>query len=96
MGELPEHVAVNREYWDAMAHEWAEAGERAWRQSEPTWGEWAVPESELHLLPEDMTGMRAIELGCGTAYVAGWMSRRGASVTGIDNSFEQLLSLIHI
>ena len=50
----------------------------------------ASPRSELRLLPDDMTGMRAIELGCGTAYVSGWMARRGASVTGIDNSAEQL------
>ena len=90
MGELPEHVAVNREYWDGMAHEWVEGGERAWKQAEPTWGQWGIPEGELHLLPDDMTGLRAIELGCGTAYVSAWMTRRGASVTAIDNSAEQL------
>ena len=90
MSELPEHVAVNREYWDGMAHEWVESGERAWKQAEPTWGQWGIPENELRLLPHDMTGMRAIELGCGTGYVSAWMARRGASVTGIDNSAEQL------
>ncbi|MET0779993.1 MAG: class I SAM-dependent methyltransferase [Microbacterium sp.] len=90
MAELPEHVAVNREFWDGMAHDWVESGERAWDQAEPSWGEWRIPENELRLLPDDMTGMRAIELGCGTAYVSGWMARRGAVVTGIDNSAEQL------
>lgn len=90
MAELPEHVAVNREYWDSMAHEWVGAGERSWNQSEPTWGIWDVPETELHLLPDDMSGLRAIELGCGTGYVSAWMARRGAVVTGIDNSAEQL------
>ncbi|KAF2413488.1 hypothetical protein B1729_09315 [Microbacterium sp. B35-04] len=90
MGELPEHVAVNREYWDSMAHEWVAAGERSWAQAEPTWGEWGIPENKLRLLPDDMTGLQAIELGCGTAYVSAWMARRGASVTGIDNSAEQL------
>lgn len=54
------------------------------------WGEWMVPESELGLLATDMSGIDAIELGCGTAYVSGWMARRGARVTGIDNSEEQL------
>jgi SAM-dependent methyltransferase len=44
----------------------------------------------LRLLPEDMTGLDAIELGCGTAYVASWMARRGARVVGIDNSERQL------
>jgi ubiquinone/menaquinone biosynthesis C-methylase UbiE len=37
-----------------------------------------------------MTGMDAIELGCGTGYVSAWMARRGARVTGIDVSAEQL------
>ena len=90
MGELPEHVAVNRAYWDGMAHEWVEGGERAWNWAEPAWGVWGIPENELRLLPDDMAGMQAIELGCGTGYVSGWMARRGASVTGIDNSVEQL------
>jgi SAM-dependent methyltransferase len=49
-----------------------------------------VPESELGLLPSDMTGLDAVELGCGTAYVSAWLARRGARPTGIDNSPEQL------
>ena len=51
MGELPEHVAVNREYWDGMAHEWVEGGERAWKQAEPTWGEWGIPEASSACSP---------------------------------------------
>ena len=42
------------------------------------------------MLPDDMTGLDAIELGCGTAYVSAWMARRGAKVVGIDNSERQL------
>lgn len=87
---LPEHVAANRAYWDQMANEWVSAGERSWRQHEPTWGIWALPESQLQLLPKDMTGMRTIELGCGTGYVSAWMIRRGATAIGIDNSEAQL------
>ena len=87
---LPGHVAENRRFWDEMSAGWAAMGERAWARDEPTWGEWAVPESELHMLPEDMTGLDAIELGCGTAYVGAWMARRGARVTGIDISEHQL------
>ncbi|HZJ09789.1 MAG TPA: class I SAM-dependent methyltransferase [Trueperaceae bacterium] len=87
---LPEHVKENRRQWDANAHEWVAAGERSWRQAEPTWGVWGVAESELSLLPSDMKGMKAVELGCGTAYVSAWMARRGADVTGIDNSANQL------
>jgi len=94
MSELPdrepEHVLENRVYWDSMASDWVSAGERSWSQESPTWGIWALTESELQILPGDMTGMRAIELGCGTGYVGAWMARRGAEVTGIDNSTEQL------
>jgi SAM-dependent methyltransferase len=88
-GSLPDHVAENRRHWDEMAQDWVAMGERAWG-SEPTWGIWGVPDSELDMLPEDMTGMDAIELGCGTAYVSAWMARRGARVTAIDNSANQL------
>jgi len=88
--ELPAHVSENRRYWDATAHEWAAAGERDWARAEPVWGIWGIPESELRLLPDDMTGMDAVELGCGTGYVASWMARRGARVSGIDNSAAQL------
>lgn len=90
MEGLPEHVAVNREHWDADADKWVAAGESGWARQVPTWGQWGIPDSELTLLPSDMTGMRAIELGCGTAYVSAWMVRRGATVTGIDNSERQL------
>ncbi|HEX5466538.1 MAG TPA: class I SAM-dependent methyltransferase [Candidatus Limnocylindrales bacterium] len=84
------HVIENRSYWDARAHDWVAAGERSWALDEPAWGVWGVSEAELGLLPADMRGLRAIELGCGTGYVSGWMARRGATVTAIDNSAEQL------
>lgn len=87
---LPEHVAVNRAQWDDDAPNWVADGERLWALGEPSWGMWGVPESEVGMLPADMTGIDAIELGCGTAYVSAWMARRGAAVVGIDNSARQL------
>jgi SAM-dependent methyltransferase len=89
MSDLPDYVLTNRELWDVSAADWVEMGERAWSE-DPAWGIWGIPESELHLLPDDMTGMGAIELGCGTAYVSAWMTRRGARCVGIDNSEKQL------
>ena len=89
VSDLPEHVVENRRYWDGMADEWVEGGEIAWAQ-EPAWGNWQLPEEEVGMLPDDMSGMRAIELGCGTGYVSAWMARRGASVVGIDISEKQL------
>jgi SAM-dependent methyltransferase len=88
--ELPEHVARNRTHWDEWAAEYVEAGERNWAQPEPSWGIFGVPESELGMLPGDLEGKDAIELGCGTAYVSAWLARRGARPVGIDNSEAQL------
>jgi len=90
MSDLPEYAQKNRVAWDQWANEYEEAGHRNWSSDEPTWGIWGVPEAELQMLPADMSGMDAIELGCGTAYVSSWMARRGARVTGIDNSEGQL------
>jgi SAM-dependent methyltransferase len=90
VADLPEYVRRNREAWDVFAAEYVESGERNWAADEPSWGVWSVPESVLHMLPADLEGKDAIELGCGTGYVSAWMARRGARVTGIDNSPAQL------
>jgi SAM-dependent methyltransferase len=87
---LADHVRLNRAVWDEWAREYAAAGERGWAQEEPDWGIWGVPESQLRVLPDDLAGKDAIELGCGTAYVSSWMARRGARVVAIDNSEAQL------
>ena len=87
---LPDHVAANREAWDRWAPEYEPRAQRAWAATEPAWGIWNVPESELHLLPHDLDGKDVIELGCGTAYVSAWLQRRGARPVGIDNSPKQL------
>lgn len=89
--QLPDHVARNRAYWDEInAPLYAEPGRRAWASDEISWGIFGVPESELRALPEDLAGKDVIELGCGTAYISAWLARRGARVTGVDNSAEQL------
>lgn len=85
-----DHLQENKRFWDARAQEWVDAGKRHWTMEAPVWGNWNIPEAEVNMLPADMTGMDAIELGCGTAYVAAWMARRGARVTAIDQSAEQL------
>jgi len=90
MTDLPEHVRINRAKWDEIAKDWVAGGERGWAQATPRWGLWGVPESELHLFPDDLDGKDVIELGCGTAYVSSWLARSGARVVGIDNSAQQL------
>ena len=89
MTELPDHVRRNRARWDDKAREYAPMGERRWRRQTPVWGIWSVPEPDVGMLPDDLEGKDAIELGCGTAYVSAWLSRRGARVVGIDNSAAQ-------
>jgi SAM-dependent methyltransferase len=88
--ELPEYAQRNRRYWDDAATSYVEPGRRNWSAADPTWGLWAIPESELRLLPDDLAGRDTVELGCGTAYVSAWLARRGANAVGIDNSAEQL------
>jgi len=88
--DLADHVRANREYWDDYAPNWVETGEKAWAKSAPSWGVWGATNADCPMLADDMTGLDAIELGCGTGYVSAWMDRLGATVVGIDNSEEQL------
>lgn len=85
-----DYVGVNREVWDKDAPNWSEVGASLWAATEPVWGNWGMPESALQLLPDTLAGMEAVELGCGTGYVAAWMTQRGARVTAIDVSPMQL------
>ena len=90
--DLPDHVRRNRAEWDSWASEYVAHGEHAWalQPGDEEWGTWAIPERELHLLPDDLSGKDTIELGCGTGYVSAWLARRGARPVGIDNSEQQL------
>jgi len=85
-----DHVQENRRYWNAQAHLWVTRGEAAWASRAPYWGIWETPETALNLLPESLSGARAVELGCGTGYVSRWMEVRGATVVGVDVSRDQL------
>ena len=83
-----DHILVNRASWDEDAPNWVERGREDWARREPVWGR-GNPESELRLLP-DVSGLDAVELGCGTAYVSAWLMRLGARVVALDNSAQQL------
>jgi len=90
MDTLPEHVRANREAWDRYAEEYVEPGQRHWATTDITWGIWGIPETEVRLFPDDVSGQDVVELGCGTGYVSAWLARRGARPVGIDNSPKQL------
>src|SRR5918994_1332435 len=89
MRDLPEHVRVNRDAWNAAAADDVALAERQWAAPDPSWGIWSVAEADLGALPE-VADMDAVELGCGTAYFSAWLARRGARPTGIDVSENQL------
>ena len=71
----PRHARRNRVHWDAAA-EYVGPGTRVGSPGTDL-GIWRVPDSELHVLPEDLAGKDVIELGCGTA-----SSRRGSPAAG--------------
>lgn len=85
-----DHLSRNTAAWNEWAAEFVGPGERSWASEKASWGLWGIPERELHLLPDDLEGCDTIELGCGTAYVSAWLTRRGAKPTGVDVSKEQL------
>jgi SAM-dependent methyltransferase len=88
---VPDHVSTNRRYWDdELAGPFGERARRHWSAQEPFWGIWGIPQSELPVLPPELAGKDAVELGCGTGYVSAWLARRGARPVGIDNSARQL------
>jgi SAM-dependent methyltransferase len=90
MADLPEHVAINRAFWNDLARKYVDSGRQNWEAEDPSWGIFSVPESQLGLLPRELEGRDTIELGCGTGYVSAWLARRGGRPVGIDNSEAQL------
>ena len=87
---LKDNQVSNREAWQQFAERYREPAEKAWKTNDPNWGIWQISDSKLNLLPNDLRGMKCIELGSGAGYVSSWMARRGAEVIGIDPTPNQL------
>lgn len=83
------YLERNRQAWTSVADEFAVDAERLWAD-EPSWGIFGIPESGVGMFPDNVAGMDVIELGCGTAYVSGWLARFGAHPIGIDLTEAQL------
>jgi SAM-dependent methyltransferase len=78
------------EHWTRVNAEFADAdARRAWSEQEMSWGMWATPDADLGIFG-DVSGLDAVELGCGTAYASAWLARRGAKVVGVDPTPAQL------
>jgi len=83
-------VVLNRDLWTAVNAAYTDAdARRAWSSDEITWGLFKVPERELGVLG-DLDGRDVVELGCGSAYLSGWLARRGARPVGVDLTPAQL------
>lgn len=91
--ELPDYAVRNRTLWTRANKRYtARHARELWEQDEIRWGTWDIPERDLGVLP-DVRGLDIIELGCGTAYFAAWLKRRGARrVVGVDVTPAQLAS----
>jgi len=89
--ETGAHVPVARRQWDERMSAWFEQFARPrWAAAEPYWGIWRIPQSLLPVLPADLSGVAAVELGCGSAYASAWLARAGARPVGVDVSTRQL------
>jgi SAM-dependent methyltransferase len=85
------HVRRNREHWEtrsAAYQDWnREQLNRDW--DELRWGVWDIPEAELGVLG-DVSGLDALEYGCGACQSGIKVATMGARVTGLDVSGAQL------
>lgn len=90
--DKPDYLQGNVDSWQNEAAHYVEAAELAWASDEPYWGIWRISNREVSFLPDSLAGKRCIELGCGTAYVSAWMVRRGAEVSAIDPTPNQLIT----
>lgn len=90
MSRGTDDAARNRAAWDQDADHYQRqhaqdlAEDRAY-----AWGVWRTPEEEVGLLG-DVSGKDVLELGCGAAQWSIALAKRGAKVTGLDNSPQQL------
>jgi SAM-dependent methyltransferase len=93
MPDLPDYVLSNKAHWTRANAQYTDARARnAWGSESVTWGVFNAPEEHVLALP-DITGKDVIELGCGTAYFAAWLKRRGARrVVGVDVTPAQLVT----
>lgn len=80
---------ANRRDWDAEADDYQREHGAFLGDVGFVWCPEGCDESELSLLG-DVSGQRVLEVGCGAAQCARWLTTRGAEVVGFDLSLRQL------
>jgi SAM-dependent methyltransferase len=85
-----EDVRKNLASWEADSAEYqARNASQLNHWDGVVWGTWSIPEDVIHALG-DITGLRALELGCGAAQFGINLVKSGADVIGLDFSVNQL------
>jgi ubiquinone/menaquinone biosynthesis C-methylase UbiE len=80
---------ANRREWDSYADEYQATHGAFLRDVGFLWGPEGVEEADARALG-DVAGRRVLEVGCGAAQCARWLSTQGAVAVGVDLSERQL------
>lgn len=90
MSETADHVRKNRIHWEGESATYQERNARQLdRWDRLAWGVWDIAEEDLGVLG-DVDGLDALEFGCGGCQFGIKVAMRGARITGLDLSEEQL------
>jgi len=85
-----EDVRINLASWEADSEDYQRRNrEQLNRWDRLGWGVWDIPEDRIGALG-DVAGLDALELGCGACQFGIKVAMRGARVTGLDFSANQL------
>lgn len=84
---LDEPERTNREFWDADADDYQAAHHAD--ISNPAWGAFRIPESDLRVLP-DLSELDVLELGCGGGQASLALTAAASTTVGLDLSIAQL------
>lgn len=86
---LSDDAQRNRAAWDRESDTYQAAHASQLNAFDCVWGTWNIREDEIHALG-DVAGKDILEFGCGAAQWSIALTRRGARLTGVDNSARQL------
>jgi len=85
----PPYTRANRENWNTTSRSYQASHHRE-LEGDVLWGPSMPPESELKVLGASVAGKDVLEIACGGGQSAAYLAERGARVTAIDFSGEQL------
>ena len=83
------HTRANRENWNATSRGYQKS-HRGELEDDVLWGPSMPPERELKILGSEVAAKDILEIACGGGQSAVHLAERGARVTGVDFSSEQL------